>query len=116
MLLADDEPIVRISLARRLRDEGHTVTEAKDGAEAVTLGMAIPRLDVFVTDQNMPHQVGTEVARALRARHPGLFVVIMSGSTTKVEPGDGPWLVLAKPFQLAVLLAAIDKAEGGEEP
>lgn len=50
MFVADDDPIVRVTLAEALRDEGFDVLEASTGAEAVSLLAEAGGARVLVTD------------------------------------------------------------------
>jgi CheY-like chemotaxis protein len=81
VLVAEDEVLIALTLFDILEAEGHAVTLAFDGAEALgrarTMG---PALDVLVTDLNMPGLSGEDLIRALRAERPGLPVVVVTGS------------------------------------
>jgi PAS domain S-box-containing protein len=108
-LLVDDEDLARMSTAAMLADLGYRVVEAASAEEALALldeGLA-PAL--LVTDHLMPGMNGTELARTLRGRLPGLRVLIMSGYAD-VE-GIAPDLPrLTKPFrsdEFATALAGV---------
>jgi DNA-binding NarL/FixJ family response regulator len=79
ILLADDHTVVRKGL--RLLLESQTgfvvVAEASNGREAVALADE-HRPDVVVIDVAMPVLNGTEAARQIAARQPGLAVVFLS--------------------------------------
>jgi DNA-binding NarL/FixJ family response regulator len=69
ILLADDQPLVRMGL-RRIFDRRHgfdVIAEAGDGAEAVELATSL-RPDVVVMDMRMPVTNGAEAIRMLRKR------------------------------------------------
>jgi DNA-binding NarL/FixJ family response regulator len=69
ILLADDQPLVRMGL-RRIFDRRHgfdVIAEAGDGAEAVELATSL-RPDVVVMDMRMPVTNGAEAIRILRKR------------------------------------------------
>jgi DNA-binding NarL/FixJ family response regulator len=69
ILLADDQPLVRVGL-RRIFDRRHgfdVIAEAGDGAEAVELATSL-RPDVVVMDMRMPATNGAEAIRMLRKR------------------------------------------------
>lgn len=54
VLVVEDEPIIRFAIADTLRDAGYQVLEAANGDEAChTLEMGL-RVDLVVTDINMP--------------------------------------------------------------
>lgn len=74
VLVVDDEPDVRSSIADVLRLEGFTVAEAADGAAATWL-IADGDFDVVVLDLSLCHTDGPEVLDALE---PTATVVIVS--------------------------------------
>ncbi len=77
ILVADDEPGVRESLAEVLRDAGYSVETAADGTEALA---AIDRQEfgVVVTDLRMPGADGLEVLRRAHDVSPQTAVVVMT--------------------------------------
>jgi DNA-binding NarL/FixJ family response regulator len=79
ILLADDQPLVRMGL-RRIFDRRHgfdVVAEAGDGAEAVALAERL-RPDVVVMDMRMPATNGAEAIRRLRAIAPSPPVLVLT--------------------------------------
>jgi CheY-like chemotaxis protein len=81
ILVADDNQDVRVSFAAILRDLGHEVKLAADGAEALELAEAW-KPEFVVLDIHMPGINGYEIARRLRARFPpgSMRLVMMSGT------------------------------------
>ena len=120
LLLAEDEPAVRAFLSRFLSKQGYTVIEASDGEDALERAADSDRpIDLLVTDVVMPRLNGVELAARMRARHPGLAVVMISGHTGErsglVEGPDT--LFLQKPFSihdLAWKLRELLDRQGGE--
>lgn len=105
-LLVDDEELVRASTADMLADIGYTVVEAGSAEAALRLIGDGLRPDLLVTDHLMPGLSGTDLARELLNRQPGLRVLIVSGYAD-VE-GVAPDLArLEKPFRRADLATAI---------
>ena len=105
-LLIDDEALVRASTADMLGELGLAVVEANSAEEALLLldrGL-VP--DVIVTDHLMPGRSGSELAAEVRARWPGLPVLLVSGyaDTAGIDPAL-PRLV--KPFRQTDLAARI---------
>jgi len=113
VLVIDDDPVARHTIRAILEDEGYSVTCAEDGR----LGLAAfrrDRPDVVVTDLIMPEKEGIETIMELRAIWPdGLIVAVSGGGRTgkkdflRIAGGLGASAVLAKPFELADLLACI---------
>lgn len=120
ILIADDEKIKRVTLAQDLESQGHEVTTAADGAEALDRILA-GAFDVIVTDLKMPKLDGIELLK--RVKHDRLSdaeVIIMTayGSIPlAVEAGKlGAFDFLVKPFRnedLFPLLARIEAARRG---
>ena len=79
VLLVDDEPLVRMSTADALADEGFEVVEAESGEEALQRIAADARFDCVVTDYLMPGINGVELARRLHRDEPELPVMLLSG-------------------------------------
>jgi DNA-binding NtrC family response regulator len=81
ILVADDEPGVRESLAEILRDAGHHVVTAADGAAALK---ALDEHDfgVVVTDLRMPGADGLAVLQRARAVAPQTLVLVMTAHGT----------------------------------
>jgi DNA-binding response OmpR family regulator len=73
VLIVDDEPLGRETLAALLSPLGYQLHFAANGAEALSLAMALPP-DLILLDVMMPGMDGFEVCQRLRA-HPALAVV-----------------------------------------
>jgi CheY-like chemotaxis protein len=80
ILVADDEPDIRATLAELLRTLGHDVRTAGDGEEALTLARQW-QPDVVLLDVFMPRMSGFVVARLLRLQfeRAQMRIVMMSG-------------------------------------
>ncbi|NTV38304.1 MAG: response regulator [Anaerolineales bacterium] len=72
---------------------------------------------VVLTDLGMPEMTGWDVARAVRARHPRLPVVLLTGwgehGTGETPPPGLVDRILAKPVAMNDLLAVIDDLTAG---
>ena len=110
ILVVEDEPTVRDLVVRVLERAGYEVKSCPDGDSAwglVNDGLA--RIDLLVTDSNMPGMTGPELASRLRERWDGLPVVLMSGhpdvaSAATAYPERS---LLAKPFTGEELLKVV---------
>jgi len=97
VLLVDDEEYIRTTAADMLTELGFTVTEAVSGKAALQLLDSGFRPTILVTDHLMPGMTGVELAYAVKARDPGIRVVIVSGFAE--ADGIDPALPrLTKPF------------------
>jgi two-component system cell cycle sensor histidine kinase/response regulator CckA len=113
VLLVEDEAPVRALLARVLRRRGYRVAEASNGADALERirAGAYPDLAVLITDLVMPRLGGVALARSVRADHPHLPILLMSGYSRDGVPEDllaDPAIrFLEKPLQADALLHAV---------
>ena len=114
ILVVDDSLSMRQMVAHTLQQAGHAVREASNGREALTAARAA-RVDLVVTDVNMPEMDGISLVRALRAEPsykytPILVLTTESGDAKKQEgkaAGATGWLV--KPFSPDQLLKVVAK-------
>jgi len=111
LLLIEDDRSAADYVARGLRESGHSVDHAVDGAEGLTLALA-SRYDVIIVDRMLPHLDGLAVVQALRAqgsRTPILILSALAQVDDRVKGlragGDD---YLTKPFAFAELLARVE--------
>jgi PAS domain S-box-containing protein len=105
-LVVDDEELVRASTAEMLAELGYDVVEAVDADDALRLLDGAGQIDVLVTDHMMPGMTGVDLARTVRASHPRIRVLIVSGYA-EME-GLAPDLPrLTKPFRQTDLAAVL---------
>lgn len=88
LLIVDDEPATRISLAYIFESLGHQVRTAADGFSAL-LEMRCGLPHVLLSDLNMPGMSGFELLSVVRRRFPAIHVIAMSGhfSGEGIQPG-----------------------------
>jgi len=105
-LLVDDEDLVRHSTADMLSDLGYTVIEAVSAEDAMQIVDEGAAFDLLVTDHLMPGLSGTELARLVKARRPGVSILLVSGyaDADGVDPSVAR---LTKPFRQADLAASL---------
>ncbi len=78
VLVIDDEPVVRESLAVYLSDSGFKVDTAKSGDEGLAL-FRNTRPDLVICDLRMPMVDGLDVLKAINAEAPETPVIVVSG-------------------------------------
>jgi DNA-binding NtrC family response regulator len=101
ILIADDQEMMRDSLAGILAREGHEVTACGDGAVAAGR-LQGARFDLLVTDLKMPKMTGIELlteARRLRPEMPVVLMTAFATVNTAVEAMKlGAYDYIQKPF------------------
>ena len=107
ILLADDDQGALDFMRRALEMDGHAVTTADDGIEALgQLGTS--QFDVLVSDVQMPGLDGISLAEKALAQAPALRILMMSGFADVLEKARGlksasSVRFLAKPFAVEQL-------------
>jgi DNA-binding NtrC family response regulator len=120
ILVIDDDPDMRAFLEEILKSAGHEVILAADGREGVERHSTSPA-DLVITDLFMPKQEGLETIQEFRTRFPEIAIIAMSGRAAavamlSVAQKFGAVAVLRKPFAADELMAAVEKALGGQLP
>ena len=111
VLMVDDDPDVRISVARGLRHSGFDVRVAASGREALRL-LSSESHDALVLDVQMPELDGVAVVTALRALGNDIPICVLSARDTVndriagLEAGADDYLT--KPFDLGELVARLN--------
>jgi PAS domain S-box-containing protein len=109
VLLVDDDGLVLTNTAALLEDLGHFVVATTSAAEALDALEVHPDIDVVVTDQAMPQMTGSELARRVGERRPGLPIVLATGfADPDAEKSRLPRL--KKPFTQEQLREALMRA------
>ncbi|MFC1948091.1 response regulator [Chloroflexota bacterium] len=109
ILIADDEPKIRMFLRANLNARGYEVYLAQDGLEAVEMaGQVLP--DLIILDVNMPRMNGIDACRRIRewADIPIIILSVRDEEKDKVQALDeGADDYVTKPFGMEELLARI---------
>ena len=110
VLLVEDDPLLGEGVRHALSREGHSVTWAKDGEEALAAA-ATQTYSCILLDLRMPHLNGLAVLKRLRGQGNRTPVIIVTASEQpgqKIEGLDaGADDYLVKPFDLEELLARV---------
>jgi DNA-binding response OmpR family regulator len=119
VLVVEDDPDLLSLVEMILVDAGYRVRTARDGRAALArVGEEMPGL--VLLDMRMPVMNGWEFAREFRARHdraaPIVVVTAAENARARAEEIDADGF-LAKPFDLADVLSAVERHLGrGERP
>jgi signal transduction histidine kinase len=119
VLVADDQEIICELLAEYLRADGHEVTLANSGTEALEKFRS-GEFDVVVTDQAMPGLSGVQVAATIKSTQPDLPVILLTGFGDEMQAtGQLPPevdLVVCKPVSTTDLRRALVRVFSKKEP
>ena len=104
VLVVDDEPLIRWSIAETLGAAGHRVIEAQDAASALKALAAAPEPDLVLLDFRLPDSNDLGLLADIRRIAPAATVIMMTAfGTPDVTAGAlklGASKVLNKPFNM----------------
>ena len=111
ILIAEDDPNIRLGLVATLESDGYGVTAAADGAQALRL-YPQQKFDLVLLDIMMPRQSGYDVCRELRARGVRVPILFLTAKGEEIDKVVGLKLgaddYVTKPFGVHELLARIE--------
>jgi DNA-binding response OmpR family regulator len=111
ILIAEDDPNIRLGLVATLESDGYRVTAASDGAQALKL-FPQEKFDLVLLDVMMPKASGYDVCRDLRARGAKLPILFLTAKGEEVDKVVGLKLgaddYVTKPFGVHELLARVE--------
>lgn len=114
LLLVDDEENILAALRRLLRKDGYQILTAPSGQAGLDL-LKTEKVDVIISDQRMPHMVGTTFLRLARELSPHSVRMILSGytdleSVTSAINEGAVYKFLTKPWDDEILRLSIREA------
>jgi DNA-binding NtrC family response regulator len=121
LLLVEDDPSLQFTILTALEEKGYAVDAVS------TTGEAIERLNdssypIVISDIYVDERTGLDVLDAAKRTDPNCSVILMTGrgtiETVMAATRGGAFDYIAKPFDLDVMLDAIERAEavrGGNE-
>ena len=103
---------MRLLVARALAMDGHNITTASDGAEALEiLGGTDGPFDLMLTDIQMPVMDGIALALSAARDFPEVTILLMTGYAEQRERASGlnaiAHDVISKPFSVADIRTAV---------
>ena len=115
ILIADDEEAMRALVGRAIAMDGHEITTAQDGAEALEIITGESgAFDLLLTDIKMPMMDGIALALAVARDFPALTILLMTGFADQRERASGLDAivhdVVTKPFAVADIRTAVADA------
>jgi DNA-binding NtrC family response regulator len=114
ILIVDDEASLRTALFRALDRKGYQVITSASYKEAETVSQSDKPLDLALLDLRLPDGDGIELMGKLRAVHPNIQVIILTGHAsieTAVEATrKGAFHFVTKPCNLDEIMTLVDRA------
>ena len=115
VLIADDEDSMRALVARAIAMDGHDITSAQDGAEALEILIREDGgFDLLLTDIQMPVMDGIALALTAARDFPQLTILLMTGFADQRERASNLNAivhdVITKPFSVADIRTAVADA------
>jgi CheY-like chemotaxis protein len=107
ILFVDDDAEFTDSAAEALRNEGHHVCCAPDGASAVAFASELGP-DVVLLDLRTPYGDGYNLAHALRQRIPRTTPIIVLTAVPTASHSDDIDLIVSKPVALELFGGLVD--------
>jgi two-component system, chemotaxis family, chemotaxis protein CheY len=118
ILVIDDDPLVRSTVARILRHRGYEAILAEDGHKGLKLFQS-EAPDLVITDIIMPDREGIETIREMRAVRADVKIIAISGGgrlgnldLLAMAGKLGADEIVAKPFDAAELVAPVTRCLG----
>ncbi|MDB5472053.1 MAG: response regulator [Caulobacter sp.] len=119
ILIIDDDPLLREMAVELLSEAGHDCAVAEDGRLGIA-SLEAGGADLILLDMIMPNMDGVETLGQIKARWPGLPVVVMSAGTRamamqgllRLAAGLGADEVMQKPLRREILLPLVDRLLG----
>ncbi|MCD6291108.1 MAG: response regulator [Anaerolineae bacterium] len=115
ILLVDDSRLARNTL-KRILQEGHTLSEASDGVQAIEQ-YYVEKPDLVILDLTMPRMHGLEVLKQIRRIDPDALVIIgtadIQDRTQQRARELGAAAVIHKPFQADAVKQIVTKVLQG---
>ncbi len=117
VMTVDDSKTMRDMVAFTLRGAGFQISEAEDGQKALQALQSL-KVDLVITDLNMPKMDGVGLIRALRAdpRHRSVPILMLTTEHDPAKKSEGRaagatgWLV--KPFDPKKLVELVNRVCG----
>jgi DNA-binding NtrC family response regulator len=110
VLVVDDSEIFRDFLVATLERANFDVISADSGPNAVALAAKTERIDLVLTDWDMPEMSGIALGQTLKLLRPGIHVMQMSGGAhDAMMVMNYGWAYLQKPFVARRLVEMINE-------
>jgi CheY-like chemotaxis protein len=106
ILIVSRDPAIRKLLCKLLAEPAYHTHQLAETAQLPS-ELQARKVDLLITDLELPEQQGLETVAALRSKYPRLKIIALSGLCVAGAPGS---IVLIKPFRREVLLESVQNA------
>lgn len=114
VLIVDDEPLIRWSMAETLSHVGYAISEAGDAKETLAQLSSGPTPDVVLLDYRLPDSNDLNLLQTIRRTIPHSPVIMMTAfGTPAVLDGAlklGAYCVVSKPVEMRDLPSLVERA------
>lgn len=115
VLVVEDDPVVRHMVTALLEKYGYRVLAAEDGEAGLELFRSQPEpIHLILSDVIMPRKNGIEMGREIRAAHPDMPMVFMSGYAAdymeQLKNSGEVFSYIAKPLNVPLLFGTLREA------
>jgi two-component system, chemotaxis family, chemotaxis protein CheY len=103
ILVVEDDADLRSVVKEQLDGAGYNVLEAANGQVALKI-VADQRVDLIVTDIDMPIKNGLELLEEIKRNHADIVVIVMTGGNHNEQfiLGAGAHAFIQKPFVIDI--------------
>ena len=116
ILVVDDRSDIARLTQDILETAGYVVLPTSDPLEALSLSRRMSgKIDLLLADVGMPRMDGRELAQRMVELHPGMKVMLMSGSQ-EVGTVETAWAFIEKPFMVKELLQKVAETLEADGP
>ena len=117
ILAVDDDGLVLMNTAAMIEELGHRPIKAANAEQALELLAKNDDIQLVITDQAMPGMTGVQLAQAIRAEHPDLPIVLVTGYSEIPDAEAVGLSIMGKPFSEESLALVIgDKLGSSRRP
>ena len=110
ILIVEDEPAMVAGLRDNFEFEGYSVISASDGVAGLERALS-DKPDLVILDVMMPRMSGLDVCKQLKAKRPGIPIIMLTARGQEVDKVVGLELgaddYVTKPFSIRELLARV---------
>jgi len=113
ILIADDEPSMRLNIIELLEEEGYSLLQASNGEEAIRLAIEYQPIAVLM-DIKMPGLSGMQALKTIKQKTDQIPVIIFTAFGSSDKPIEamkaGAFDYLEKPFEIDEFLSVVNAA------